>query len=76
MAANTVWFTVKEKKWQVDYFGKFSWTGKEELWDSDNCTISFARTLNDKCLVVVRSSQTKTSSFMEKKRYASLHAGL
>ena len=64
--ANTVWFTVKEKKWQVGYFGKFSWTGKEEFWDSDNCKVSFARTLKDKCLVVIRSSQTKSSSFMKK----------
>jgi hypothetical protein len=61
-----VWFTVQEKKWTVGYFGKFSWTGKEELWDSDNCTIIFERTLNNKCLIVVRSSQKKPSRFMGK----------
>ena len=66
MVSNTVWFTVKEKKWKVGFFGKFSWTGKEEFWDSDNCTVKFARTLKEKCLVVVRSSQIKYSSFMEK----------
>ena len=66
MVSNAVWFTVKEKKWNVGYFGEFSWTGEEQFWDSDNCTISFARTLDDKCLIVVRSSQTKCSSFMEK----------
>ena len=66
MVSKTVWFTVKEKKWKVGFFGKFSWTGKEEFWDSDNCTISLARTLKDKCLVVVRSNQTKRSSFMGK----------
>ena len=60
MVSKPVWFTVKEKKWQVGYFGKFSWTGKEEFWDSDNCTVSFARTLNNECLIVVRSSQTNT----------------
>jgi hypothetical protein len=64
--SNKVWFTVKEKKWKVGFFGKFFWTGKEELWDSDNCTISLARTPKDQFLVVVRSSQTKYSSFMEK----------
>lgn len=64
--SKTVWFTVKEKKWKVGYFGKFSWTGKEDFWDSDNCTVSLARTLKDKCLVVVRSNQTKLSRFMGK----------
>ncbi len=64
--SDTVWFTVKEKKWKVGFFGKFSWTGKEELWDSDNCTISFARTVKEECLIVVHSSQKKYSSFMEK----------
>ena len=66
MVSNPVWFTVKEKKWQVGYFGKFSWTGKEEFWDSDNCTVSFARTLNGKSLIVVRSNKTILSSFMGK----------
>ncbi|MGD6852260.1 MAG: hypothetical protein ACQCN6_09405 [Candidatus Bathyarchaeia archaeon] len=64
--SDTVWFTVKEKKWKVGYLGKFSWTGKGELWDSDNCAINFARTITGKCLIVVRSSQTKYSSYMEK----------
>jgi len=66
MVSNPVWFTVKEKKWQVGYFGKFSWTGKEEFWDSDNCTVSFARTLSGKCMIVVRSNKTILSSFMGK----------
>jgi hypothetical protein len=66
LVPNTVWFTVKEKKWKVSYFGKFSWTGETDFWDSDNCTVSLARTLEDKCLVVVRSSQTKRSRFMGK----------
>ncbi len=66
MFSKPVWFTVKEKKWQVGYFGKFSWTGEEDFWDSDNCTMSFARTLNNECLIVVRSSQTILSNFMEK----------
>jgi hypothetical protein len=66
MVSKTVWFTVKEKKWKVGYFGKFSWTGNKEFWDSDNCTVNLARTITDKCLVVVRSSQTKRSRFMGK----------
>lgn len=66
MVPDTVWFTVKEKKWKVGFFGKFFWIGKEELWDSDNCTVSLARTPKDQFLAVVRSSQTKYSSFMGK----------
>jgi hypothetical protein len=66
MVSKTVWFTVKEKKWKVGYFGKFSWTGKEDFWDSDNCAVSLARTLKNQCLVVVRSNQTKLSRFMGK----------
>ncbi len=66
MVSDTVWFTVKEKKWKVGFFGKFSWTGREEFWDSDNCTINFARTVKEECLIVVRSSQIKYSSFMGK----------
>jgi hypothetical protein len=63
---STVWFTVKEKKWKVGFFGKFSWTGKEELWDSDNCTINLERTLKDEVLLVVHSSKIVYSRFMEK----------
>ncbi len=66
MVSNAVWFTVKEKKWKVSYFGEFSWTREDQFWDSDNCIISFARTLDNKCLIVVRSNQTKRSRFMEK----------
>jgi len=61
-----VWFTVKERKWKIGFFGKFSWTGKEQLWDSDNCTISIARTVKNECLIVVHSSQIKYSNYMQK----------
>jgi hypothetical protein len=66
MLSKPIWFTVKEKKWQVGYFGEFSWTGEEDFWDSDNCMVSFARTLKNECLIVVRSNQTILSSFMGK----------
>lgn len=66
MISDIVWFTVKEQRWKIGLFGKFFWTGKEQLWDSDNCTISIARTLKNKCLIVVRSSQTKYNDFMQK----------
>jgi hypothetical protein len=66
LTSDTFWFTVKEKKWKVSTFGKFFWTGKENLWDSDNCVINFARTTRGRCLIVVRSSQIKYSRFMGK----------
>ncbi|MDR0373316.1 MAG: hypothetical protein LBI79_07170 [Nitrososphaerota archaeon] len=66
MISDTVWFTVKEQRWKIGFFGRFSWTGKEQLWDSDNCTISITRTIKDKCLIVVRSNQTKYSDYMQK----------
>ena len=66
MVSQPVWFTVKEKRWKVSYFGKFFWTDSEELWDSDNCTVSLSRSLQNKLLVVIRSSQMKRSRFMGK----------
>jgi hypothetical protein len=66
MVSQTVWFTVKEKKWKVGFFGNFFWTGKEELWDSDNCTINLERTLKDEVLAVVHSSKIVYSSYMGK----------
>ena len=64
--SDTVWFTVKEQRWKIGFFGRFFWTGEEQFWDSDNCTISIARTLKEQCLIVVRSSQTKYSHYMQK----------
>jgi hypothetical protein len=66
MVSKTIWFSVKEKKWKIGFFGEFSWTGKEEFWDSDNCTIHFARTIKGKCIIVVHSNATKNSRFMKK----------
>ena len=66
MSSKLIWFTVKEKKWKVGYFGKFYWTDKEEFWDSDNCTLCISRNLKDEILIIVRSSQKKFSRFMGK----------
>jgi len=63
---NTIWFTVKERKWKVGFFGRFSWTGDEQIWDSDNCTISLAETINGKCLIMVHSNQTTYSDYLQK----------
>jgi len=64
---SAVWFTVKERKWKVSFFGKFSWTGREQLWDSDNCTVSIVGSLENKCLIAVRSNQFRYSSYIQKK---------
>ena len=62
-----VWFSVRERKWKVGFFGKFSWTGKKEIFDSDNCTISLARSPKDeKLLAIVRRTKMQDSTFMKK----------
>lgn len=61
-----VWFSHREKKWEVKD-GKFSWTDKEEIWDFDQCTIGFARTLDNELIGVVRSRTDKNSSYMGEK---------
>ena len=65
MASDVVWFSHREERWKVGFFGKFSWTGAKEVWDWDSCTIGIARTIKDgKLIAVVRSRTTKNSSFM------------
>ena len=65
MHSDVVWFSSREEKWKVGFFGEFSWTGVKEIWDWDNCTIGLARTVKDEKLkVVVRSGTTKVSSYM------------
>lgn len=60
MSSEEVWFSHREKKWDVKN-GKFTWTDTKEIWDWDNCTIGLARTLKNELIVVVRS-KTDTSS--------------
>jgi len=65
--AKLVWFSVKERRWKVGFFGKFSWAGKREIFDSDNCSISLARSLKeDKLLAIVRRLKIQDSTFMKK----------
>lgn len=65
MNTKEVWFSHREEKWDVTD-GKFSWTGKEEIWDFDQCVIGIARTIENKLIGVVRSRTNKTSEYMEK----------
>ncbi|MCL2134207.1 MAG: hypothetical protein FWH37_01430 [Candidatus Bathyarchaeota archaeon] len=67
MGLGVVWFTVKERRWRIGFFGKFSWMGVERFWDSGNCTISIAKSFSNDCLIVVRSNRSLYSSFMGKK---------
>lgn len=68
MPLEKVWFSRRARRWDVDENGRFSWTAKIEIWDWDNCTVSLARTLKDKKLiVVVRSNDTKISRYKGKK---------
>jgi hypothetical protein len=58
-----VWFSHREKKWEV-IDGKFSWTDKEDIWDFDYCTVGIARTLENELIGVVRSRTDKNSGYM------------
>jgi len=65
LRSDMVWFSNREERRKVGFFGKFSWTGVKEIWDWDSCTIGLARTAEDERLkVVVRSSTTKISRYM------------
>ncbi len=62
-----VWFSVKERRWKVGFFGRFFWTGKREVFDSDNCTVRLVRSANDKkLLAIVRSKRPQYSRFLQK----------
>jgi len=67
LGAKLVWFSVKERKWKVGFFGKFSWTGKMEIFDSDNCMVSLARSGRDgRLIAIVRRTKLQYSRFMKK----------
>ena len=57
---------LKKRSGRLATLASFLGQERTDFWDSDNCIISFARTLDNKCLIVVRSNQTKRSRFMEK----------
>ncbi|VVB93440.1 Uncharacterised protein [uncultured archaeon] len=65
MREEEVWFSHREKKWVVKD-GKFSWTDTKEIWDWDNCTVDFAKTLKDELVVVVRSKTDANSTYLGK----------
>ncbi len=64
MPTKEVWFSHKEEKWNVTTDGKFSWTGKEEIWDFDQCVIGIARTIENELIGVVRSKTNQNSVYM------------
>jgi len=67
LGAKLVWFSVKERKWKFGFFGKFSWTGKMEIFDSDNCMVSLARSGRDgRLIAIVRRTKLQYSRFMKK----------
>lgn len=69
MSTDLVWFSHREKIWEVNN-GKFSWTEKEKIWDWDNCTVSFAKTNEEKIRIVIRSNAGINSTYMGKHLFA------
>jgi len=68
MSAGIVWFSHREKIWEVNN-GRFSWTEKENIWDWDNCTVSFVRMNEDTVKIIVRSNASINSTYMGKKLF-------
>lgn len=66
MTDQGVWFSHREKIYKVTN-GRFIWTDKDQIWDWDHCTTGLVRTLENKLIVVVRSSTNKNSRFMGNK---------
>ena len=63
MSTKELWFSHKERKWEVKN-RTFSWTDEKEIWDWDSCTIGLARTPGDELIVAVRSKTNKNSRYM------------
>lgn len=63
MSSEEVWFSHREKKWDVKN-GKFTWTDTKEIWDWDKCTVGLARTLKNELIVVVRSKYDTSSTYL------------
>lgn len=65
-----LWFSHREnrfavkKRWIIAGKPQFSWTNSVETWDWDHCTVSLARTLDNRLLAVVRSSTNRNSRYM------------
>jgi len=67
MISENVWFSHREKRWKINWYGKFSWKKKQEIWDFDNCKVSLARSKNNEMIVVVRSVKEMESSYVDEK---------
>jgi hypothetical protein len=63
MLDEIVWFSHREKIWEVNK-GRFSWTDEKRIWDWDNCTVSFIRTIENKLMAVIRSNANINSTYM------------
>lgn len=65
MSIKDVWFSHREEIFEVKN-GRFSWTGKERIWDWNDCSVSFVRTIEHKLRVIVRSNANINSMYMGK----------
>ncbi|MCX9012829.1 MAG: hypothetical protein OIN66_17145 [Candidatus Methanoperedens sp.] len=63
MNSKEVWFSHREKKWDVKN-GKFNWTDTKDIWDWDCCTVRLARTPKNELIVVVRSKTDTRSTYL------------
>ena len=65
-----IWFSHKENKYDAELklFQKksFYWTKKSQIWDWDNCTVTWIRRSEKELRIVIRSSKIVNSEYRKK----------
>jgi len=62
-----IWFTNKEFEWKVNWRGRFLWTDTLIKNDWENCSVSLARSSDQKLRFVIHRSSTEPSDYMGEK---------
>jgi hypothetical protein len=69
MDISPVWFSHKEYRYDAQLEKAqpvFRWTNKSEIWDWNNCTVSAASLPEGRIRIIIRSTHTLYSSYVEK----------
>jgi len=69
MENSLVWFSHKEYRYDAGLKNNqrvFRWSDNSEIWDWDNCTVSAAKGPENKIRVIIRSTNTVSSTYVKK----------
>lgn len=68
-----IWFSHREDRYDAELKEKqkeiqrhFRWSGKSQIWDWDNCTVSCIKLSNKKTRIIIRSSKIASSEYQKK----------